>query len=559
MIRSKDRRQKELMDFIPWGTERHHKMLKGSIYHTFRKDILPNIPIKFFSKHFSEEFGRPTKDLQSIVGLFILQALRDMTDLEAVEAYSFNDTFRYALDISRSEYLSERAYYYYRAKIMGEGDTVFNKVLASITKRLELDAALQRTDSTMVQVNLARMSKLELFSTTIKKFLTELRQAHPIIYGRLDQELRDRYLPTKENSWFASNKPSQYKEILLLAAKDVLGLVEQFKDHPSASQFPSFALLVRLAKEQIVESGEEIIVQANKDTKGTAMANPHDPDAHYNGHYKKVGYKADFTESCAKDKDTPHPKIVTQVSVHPANTSDKTTILDTVEVLEDKGLKPQTLLADNGYDSDGNQQGCLEHGVELVCPPSGTPADGFGVMDFVRTEENTIISCPMGQQCVENIVHSGRKKTVSHFDPARCRECPHSHDCPVKITKRKARLEWDWKKPRIEARRRMFAEDTETKALYRQRAGGESAFSVAKRKLGLNRLRRRGREKATLSIFLAATALNVLRMHNWLVWCLFSLQFSKISRFLVFFRSLKFSFFPNRTKIFRQQAQACFC
>ncbi len=559
MIRSKDRRQKELMDFIPWGTERHHKILKSSIYHTFRKDILPNIPIHFFAKHFSEEFGRPTKDLQSLVGLFILQALRDMTDLEAIEAYSFNDTFRYALDISRSEYLSERSYYYYRAKILGEGATVFNKILASITKRLQLDAALQRTDSTMVQVNLARMSKLELFSTTIKKFLGEFRQAHPIIYGRLDQELRDRYLPTKENSWFANNKPSQYKEILLLAAKDVLGLVAQFKDHPSACQLPSFALLVRLAEEQIVGGGEEIVVQPNKDTKGTAMANPHDPDAHYNGHYKKVGYKADFTESCAKDKDTPHPKIVTQVSVHPANTSDKTTILDTVEVLEDKGLKPQTLLADNGYDSDGNQQGCVDRGVELVCPPSGAPADGFGVMDFVRTEENTIISCPMGQQCAENIVHSGRKKTVSHFDPARCRECPHSHDCPVKITKRKARLEWNWKKPRIEARRRMFAEDTETRALYRQRAGGESAFSVAKRKLGLNRLRRRGREKATLSIFLAATALNVLRMHNWLAWCLFSLQFSKISRFLAFFRNLKFSFFPIRTKIFRQLAQACFC
>jgi hypothetical protein len=75
----------------------------------------------------------------------------------------------------------------------------------------------------------------------------------------------------------------------------------------------------------------------------------------------------------------------------------------------------------------------------------------------------------------------------------------------------------------------------------------------------LNRLRRRGQEKATLSIFLAATALNVLRMHNWLVWCLFSLEFSMISLLLVFFRSLKVSFFPIRTKIFRQQAQAYFC
>ena len=117
---------------------------------TFRKEILPNIPIHFFFKHFSQEFGRPTKDLQSVVGLFILQALRDMTDLEAIEAYCLNDGFRYALDISRSEYLAERTYYYYRAKIPGEGATLFNKVLASITKRLQLDAALQRTDSTMV-------------------------------------------------------------------------------------------------------------------------------------------------------------------------------------------------------------------------------------------------------------------------------------------------------------------------------------------------------------------------------------------------------------------------
>jgi hypothetical protein len=547
------------MDFIPWGTEKHHNMLKSSIYYTFRKEILPNIPIHFFTKHFSEEFGRPTKDLQSIIGLFILQALRDMTDLEAIEAYCFNDTFRYALDISRSEYLSERAYYYYRAKIMGEGGTVFNKILGSITKRLQLDAAIQRTDSTMVQTNLARMSKLELFSTSIKKYLGELKKTHLIIFGRLDQGLRDRYLPAKDNNWFANNKPSQYKELLLLAATDVLDLVERFKDHPSAGKLPSFALLERLAKEQIVKNGEEVVVQVNQETKGAAMTNPHDPDAHYNGHYEKVGYKADFTETCGKDKDTPNPKIVTQVSVHPANTSDKNTILDTVGALEDKGLKPQALLADNGYDSDRNQQECIEHNVEFVCPPSGSPADGFGVMDFARTEDNTIIFCPMGQQCIENIVHPGRKKTVSHFEPARCRECPHSHDCPVKITKRKARLEWDWKKPRIEARRRLFAEDTETKALYRQRAGGESAFSVAKRKLGLNRLRRRGQENATLSIFLAATALNVLRMHHWLTWLLLFLQFSKISSLCMCFRGLKFQFFKNRIKIFPHRSQECFC
>lgn len=528
-------------------TDRQRNVLKKSIYHTFRTEIIPNIPVNFFSSHFSADTGRPTKDLQSIVGLFILQALRDMTDLETIEAYSFNDAFRYALDIPRSEYLSERSYYYYRAKIMGEGNTVFEKLLQTISKRLSLDAALQRTDSTMVQTNLASMSRLELFSSTITKFLGELNKAHSIIYGRVDQILRDRYMAARENTWFANNKPSQYQEILLLAARDVLTLVEMFKDHASVSKLPSFALLERLVREQIRIECEMITVQPNPETTGTAMVNPHDPEAHFNGHYEKVGYKTNLCETCAKDKDTPHPKIITHVSVHSANTSDKTLVTDLVNDLESKGYKPQTMLLDNGYDSDENHQSCRDHGIDFVCPPSGESADGFDVMDFDRTEDNRVISCPMGQQCLENILHAGRSRTLSYFDPAQCRACPHSHDCPVKITKRKAKLEWNWKTPRIEARRRMFGEDEETRSLYRQRAGGESVFSVLKRKLGLTRLRRRGREKATLSIFLAATAMNVLRMHNWLARCLFSMLFSMSRRHASIFRGWKFSTLRFRT------------
>ncbi len=39
---------------------------------------------------------------------------------------------------------------------------------------------------------------------------------------------------------------------------------------------------------------------------------------------------------------------------------------------------------------------------------------------------------------------------------------------------------------------------------------------VLKHKMGLKRSRRRGREKVTFAIFMAATALKVLRTHQWL-------------------------------------------
>ena len=68
--------------------------------------------------------------------------------------------------------------------------------------------------------------------------------------------------------------------------------------------------------------------------------------------------------------------------------------------------------------------------------------------------------------------------------------------------------------------------------------GGEATFSVLKRKFGLHRLRRRTKDRVTLSIFLAAAALNVLRMHNWLAGGLLYPQFSKNNAFWYIFFAL---------------------
>jgi len=99
----------------------------------------------------------------------------------------------------------------------------------------------------------------------------------------------------------------------------------------------------------------------------------------------------------------------------------------------------------------GNLQGYLEYGVELVCPPSGAPAAGFGVMDFIR---------------------SGHKRTISILYPVRCREYPHSHGSPVKVTRRKIGLRLE--KASIEVQRRMIAEDMGAKAICGQQAGSSA-------------------------------------------------------------------------------------
>lgn len=103
---------------------------------TFREETLPHLPVNVFTQYFSSDTGRPTKDIQSILGLFIIQAFFDMTDAEAIEAYSFSDTLRYALDLPRDECLAERTCYLYWSKLLGEGLEAFEAVVDRIVERI---------------------------------------------------------------------------------------------------------------------------------------------------------------------------------------------------------------------------------------------------------------------------------------------------------------------------------------------------------------------------------------------------------------------------------------
>jgi hypothetical protein len=558
MFQYKNRKRLSLIDDTFWLPGKQSSAIKKTVYYTFRQEILPYLPVTMFKKHFSVDSGRPTKDLQSMLGLFIIQALMDFTDDETVEAYCFYDTVRYALDLPRDAYLSQRTYYSYRAKLLGEGHIVFEQVLERISERLKLEHGIQRKDSTLVGTHLKQMSRLELFRTTVQLFFKELDKCHPIIFSRLPEKTRERYLPKKDkDTWFTAGKPSQYKQILIEAAKDILFLIDRFAEHASVSGLETFQLLQRLAREQIQVQDDIVEVRLDKEFRGSALNNPHDPEARYDGHKEKVGYHVQVTETCAATTDEDNPKIITQVEVNLANTSDVQTVVPGIERLEQAGLKPDTLLTDNGYDSDDNHQELKKHEVDLVCPPTGQAPDGLGVLDFALDEDGKRIQkCPTNRSCWKNSVNDNQKSTVSYFDVETCRACPHSSECPIKITKRKAKLTWRWNQPRLEARRLQFADNSDMKKLFRQRSGGEAPMSILKIKMGLARIRRRGRTKVTLSVFLAATALNVQRTHRW-VRCKTREAMSKSKMLSNYFLRTLFCRFLSSTAPVRPLQQAC--
>jgi len=68
MLRYKNRKRLSLIDDTCWLPDKQSNVIKKTVYYTFRQDILPFLPVTMFKKYFCSDFGRPTKDIQSILG-----------------------------------------------------------------------------------------------------------------------------------------------------------------------------------------------------------------------------------------------------------------------------------------------------------------------------------------------------------------------------------------------------------------------------------------------------------------------------------------------------------
>ena len=94
----------QLNIFDPWAfvTPKRRQLLDAGWPGLFREHILPSIPVNKVSKYFNATFGRPTKELYSMLGALILQQTFDLTDEETIQQYAFNIQWHYSLISAKS-------------------------------------------------------------------------------------------------------------------------------------------------------------------------------------------------------------------------------------------------------------------------------------------------------------------------------------------------------------------------------------------------------------------------------------------------------------------------
>lgn len=512
--------------------------LKSSWAHFFKVEILP---ILFRNEDqyamLYGKTGRPNFSVARLLGLCLLQEFNNLSDQQALDEFSFDIRWRYALDINEDEdYLSRRSLVEFRRRLAAKDPemkllrNVFDTIRDSALKRLEVSTRDQRLDSTHIISNIRIRGRMDLFSNTLDVFLKNLNDGQ---YSIVPEEIQ-KWHTTEPEGWFGLG-PADQKVKLEKLAQYVYALMVTFEKDEVVKSTETYQLLTRLFSEQCeyekepnseADSRTNHKITVKKKTDGITLQSPYDPDASY-GH-KGTGYSLHIAETC---NNPAKPEIITDYEVHGAGRSDIGKALSVIERLSEAGMKPETLFADGGYPSVPSALKITEQQIEFMTPVnrSRLADDVIGRDRFQFDSNGLAIRCPMGHGPTDHRVlsrnNSTRRSLHAIFDGNACRSCAMLDQCPVRAPNHRERgcqardTVGDFRlevTAELRLRDQMYADQQtpQWKERYKIRSGIEATNSELKRSHGIGKLRVRRAVKVLFAVSCKLIACNVKRWAN---------------------------------------------
>jgi Transposase DDE domain len=513
MIHTVDPRQNRLFDpfqgIIPPAGQR---IIADGWQGVFRHVLLEVMPVGELAQHFSRELGAPTKELYSMAGLVFLADFFGWTAQEAAEAYIFRIDVQYALNLEPGATVCSRTVERYQ-KLFRDNDLaalIFHDVTTRLAESLELNISQQRLDSTHVFSHMASFGRIKLMAVAIKRFLTQVKRHAPESYAALPEAFRLRYQPA-ESQLFAGAKDAEARQrSRQQVAEDLQWIIDHFANSADMTGRSSYKAMVTIFSQQCEVSEGKVVVKTK--TGGDCVQNPSDLDASYDGHNGQ-GYQVQIAETCSPENEV---QLITGALPQSAAEVDGAAVVPMLDQLEESKLLPEEILADTLYGSDENMQAAEARGVELVAPipgrepesdPEALTLDDFAVDE--RTGE--VEACPQGH--VPLVVERDEEAGTTRIEmpPEVCGGCPFRNACPINKTRDgRYTMEFSDKDHRLAGRRREQETPVFTER-YARRSGIESANSGLKNRLGLGRLKVRGRGSVFRVILHKVAGRNVLR------------------------------------------------
>jgi transposase len=238
------------------------------------------------------------------------------------------------------------------------------------------------------------------------------------------------------------------------------------------------------------------------------IASPYDPEARYSTkrEVEWIGYKVHLTETCDADL----PRVIVNVETTPATTPDDNMIAVVHESLEKRDLLPAEHLVDKGY---------TDAQVLVDSDWQARSNTGFDKSQFKVDWQQRVVTCPAGKQSLSWHENSYKKNGViweARFARKDCSPCQHRSQCTrAKVEPRLIGLqEREHYEALQKARKRQTSREFQQE--YAARAGIEATHEQAIRRSGLRQSSYIGIAKTHLQHLLTATAINIVRVGEWL-------------------------------------------
>jgi transposase len=524
-------------DPIPADTERVARAAfpAGNLYLRMREGL----DVLYADEDFADLFptrGQPAEAPWRLALVTIFQFAEHLSDRGAADAVRGRIDWKYALSLELTDpgfdhtVLSE-----FRTRLLvgGAERRLLDVLLRGARERGLLKArGRQRTDSTHVLAAIRALNRVELVAETMRHALMVLAtlapdwlRAHgrPEWVKRYERRPQDDGLPSKqaERHALAETIGQDGLEVLVAADAD--------DAPPWLRQIPALRVLRAVWVQNYLPTETGVRWRTEQEGLPPAarfISSPYDPDAHYAKKHTTswVGYKVHLTETCEDDT----PNLITNVETTPGPVADGAVTTSIHQALAERDLLPGLHVVDTGYlDAELLVTTPARFGVDLLGPTrkdyhwQARDGQGFDAQGFTINWDCEHATCPAGRTSISwtPAVDNRRNQVIKiKFSTKDCGPCPHRAHC---IRSRKAsprRTITVRPQDQYEALR-MAREREKTEAYaaeYARRAGVEGTLSQAVRRCGLRRSRYVGLARTHLDHILTATAVNFVRVGEWL-------------------------------------------
>jgi hypothetical protein len=289
--------QPQLFSFENELGKKLRKALDGSKEKWFYHLILRNVNESDFKKLYSDKASRPNAPINILVSALILKELKGISYDELMESVMFDLRYKTALGLaSIGEVPFSRATLFnFQNRVLDYGlqtgtnliEQVFEKLSARQIKDLSLKADIQRSDSTLVNSNIKKYSRLQLLIEVLTRLERILAEEDKQFIGEQLQP----YLKNGADKYIYGLKGNQLPHELEKLGKVCYKVFEWMSEKETYQDKKEFINFERVYREHFVVIDREISSKPAGELNSGMLQSPDDTDATYRQkrgeHYKR--------------------------------------------------------------------------------------------------------------------------------------------------------------------------------------------------------------------------------------------------------------------------------